>query len=304
MAKPMPPKEQPKDKKPPSPPPLKRGESMPPGGMGSIMSGVFAFLFMMVPITACAFLEPMFKPEEVLAKYVHLADPVAAPIAAALFHLFVLQWLAMCVNGARVRYNVPWPTMYVDESHPHAVEYNCAQRAHQHVLEQTPMLIVLLGIASLTHPLTAGAASMLFSFSKVVGNVFGYSKGNSKAKNRGAFGYLGLLALVGLAGLVGLRKAGVADEFITKIEVGVETARPHVYRAMEVANEQAIVAYEAAKPYAKKAAAAAAPYMTKAFKAGEPYVTKVMNASKPYYDKVHDAATPYIEQAKAFMGYE
>ena len=59
------------------------------------------------------------------------------------------------------------------------------------------MLLTLLGIGSLEYPLTSGVAAVLFSFSKIVGNVFGYSRGRSSAKNRGAFGYLGLLTLVG-----------------------------------------------------------------------------------------------------------
>merc|ERR1719421_962536 len=114
----------------------------------------------------------------------------------------------MRVNAARVKYNVPWPTLYVEPSYPHATAYNCAQRAHQHVLEQTPTLVILVLIASTRYPLTAGLASAFFSTSKIVGNVIGYAGGNSKAKNRGAFGYLGLLPLIGLASLSTLTTAG------------------------------------------------------------------------------------------------
>ena len=192
-------------------------------------------MFFIVPTALCAVFVPVVKPEEVLSSIMSLTDPYAAPFAAALFHLFVLQWLAMMVNNARVKYNVPWPTLYVDKSHPHAVEYNwcaarlrlhraqrnhasisslacpwahaeallwyseeltvcyvrcpcSAQRAHQHVLEQTPFLFTVVAIASSEFPLCAGVGGIIFSFSKVVGNVFGYASGSSKARNRGAFG--------------------------------------------------------------------------------------------------------------------
>jgi hypothetical protein len=131
---------------------LGKGEALPPVGMGPVMSGVAAAVFMAVPTAATLLLEPVVKPEQKLKALVgDLEDPLAAPIFAAIFHVFVLQWLAMCVNGARVKYNVAWPTLYLDPTHEHATAYNCAQRAHQHVLEQTPMLLVLTVIVRNRH---------------------------------------------------------------------------------------------------------------------------------------------------------
>ena len=191
---------------------------------------------------------------------------------------------------------------YAEQSHPHAVEYNCAQRAHQHVLEQTPMLLTLLGIGSLEYPLTSGVAAVLFSFSKIVGNVFGYSRGRSSAKNRGAFGYLGLLTLVGLVGLVGLRRAGKVDVFTSKIEDAVEAAKPIVnitlaktYEAVEAAKPHVAKAREVAAPYLVHAYEAAVPYYEAAVPYVEPHVTKAREAAAPYMASALEAAAPYVE---------
>jgi len=220
---------------------LSKGEALPPVGTGPFMSGFFAMVFFLFPAVLTLLLEPVVKPEEKLKALVGsmVDDPIAAPIFAAIFHLFVLQWLAMCVNGARVKFNVAWPTLYVESTHVNATAYNCAQRAHQHVLEQTHTLLVLLLIASLDFPLTAGVASALFSFSKIVGNVFGYSSGDAKKKDRGAFGYLGLLSLFGLSMLVGLRRAGHADRVTTHVEAAYNQSAavigPYVMPYVEVA---------------------------------------------------------------------
>lgn len=262
MAKPE--QKKPPVKQPAKPGSLDKGEALPPAGMGPIASGLFAAFFMLVPAALAVLLEPVVKPEVKLNGLLGgvLADPLAAPIFAALFHLFVLQWLAMCVNGARIKYSVAWPTLYVDKAHPHATAYNCAQRAHQHVLEQTPTLLVLLVIASFDFPLTAGVGGCLFSFSKIVGNVFGYSSGNAKKKDRGAFGYLGLLTLIGLSVLVGLRKAGHAAVFTANVESAYERASTTI------------------GPYASAAVDTVTPFATKALKTIQPHIDTAMAAIK------------------------
>ena len=139
-----------------------------------------------------------------------LKDPIALPILATIVHLFVVQYLALGVNAARAKYHVPWPFMYAERgSGPEAVAYNCCQRAHQYTLEQSMTLFPLLAIGTLEFPLTAGLCSLLYTSSKVVGNVIGYASGVAIRKNRAAYGYAGLYGLVGLAGATLLRRVGV-----------------------------------------------------------------------------------------------
>ena len=279
--------------------------ALPPPIGGALGAGLLSVLMFTVPVVFAVALEPLVKPEAVLAAKIDLADPLAAPIAAAVFHFVIVQWLALLVNSARRRYSVPWPTMYAEASQPHAHEYNCCQRAHQHVLEQTPMLLTLLFVSSLEFPLTAGACAALFSFSKVVGNVFGYSRGNVKAKNRGGFGYLGLLALIGLTGLVVLRKAGVAERAASKVESAVAAAKPMASSALNMTIEATYDAYEAAKPKMYEASratyeATSAAYVS-ASAAAAPIVFKAYEPLKPYVDQAHAACKPYLESA--YAGY-
>jgi glutathione S-transferase len=187
------------------------------------------------------------------------ADPLALPMAVAILHIFVLQWLGFMVNNARVRYDVKWPWLYADKDHPNAVAYNCAQRAHQHVLEQTVLAGIVLVVASTEYPCSAGAGIGLFSFSKIIGNVFGYASGNAKRRNWGGFGYLGLLPVVGLAILATIKKFGVEPD--AAAAAVAEVVGPYATMAMETAQPYATMAMEKAQPYATMAMETAAPYV-------------------------------------------
>jgi hypothetical protein len=113
---------------------------------------------------------------------------------------------------------------------------------------------------------------VIFSFSKVVGNVLGYATGSSKAKNRGAFGYVGLLAVTGLAALVFLNRAGYAAAFTARVETAVETARPYAATAMEKAKPHVDAAIALAMPYVDAAVAAAKPHLDTAKAVVESYL--------------------------------
>ena len=205
------------------------------------------------------------------------ADPMALLMAAGVFHLFVLQWLAMQVNNARVRYGVPWPYLYAERSHPMAIPYNCAQRAHQHTLEATVTAAIAGAIASSEYPLCAGAGLALWSFSKVIGNVLGYGSGKASRKGWGTFGYLGLLPVTGLAIFAMLKRFGLepqeaVDAVKPYVDDAVEKATPYALLAAEKAQEAAVVAAEKTKEAAAAAAVAAEPYIAQAQEAATPYV--------------------------------
>lgn len=275
-------------------PSMAAGESLPPkAGSGIISTGMLAASFILIPLALITALEPKTKPELWLKDHLLLKDPLAAPMLAVLFHVFVLQWLAMRVNAARRKYQVPWPTLYADKQQPHAIEYNCVQRAHQHVLEQTPTLFALLAVASFEFPLTAGVASSFFSFSKIIGNVFGYGSGKSSRKNLGAFGYLGLITLLGLSGSVAVHKAGYEDAFANGIDASLSFANSTVKAAVPMAMQ----AKAAMAPYATGALAAVSTYAQQATEAVSPYATQAMNAVSPYARQAMEAVSPYASQA-------
>merc|ERR1719331_2584409 len=109
---------------------------------------------------------------------------------------------------------------------------------------------IALVVASVEYPCCAGAGIGLFSFSKVVGNVFGYASGNAKRRNWGGFGYLALLPTIGLACFATLKKFGVDPD---------AAAASVVEKAAPIAAQVG----EAAAPYVAQAREAAAPYLTK-----------------------------------------
>jgi len=245
---------------------LEKGEQLPPmpGNTITALFGLFVFFSVAAAFGYGALhLDLEGRLKSLLPK----ADPLALPLAAGLFHVFVMQWLAFCVNNARKRYNVPWPWLYAEKSHPEAIPYNCVQRAHQHYLEQTIMLFAVMGIAMTEYPFSAGACTIFFTASKIVGNVLGYGSGKASRKGWGMWGYLGLITMLGLAIHAVVHKFGYEPESV--VVSGIEAAKPY-----------ASLAAEKAKPYADMAA----------------------EAAKPYADRAFEAAKPYVEAAKAQMG--
>jgi glutathione S-transferase len=264
------------------------GESLPPIGGNTLSTGLFSLVFMGLAMGAGLLALHVDTEATLRAALPAGADPLALPMGACVLHVLVLQWLAMKVNAARLKYGVPWPFLYAERAHPHAVAYNCAQRAHQHVLEQSVSAALVLAVAGLEYPATAGAGIAVWSFSKVVGNVIGYSSGASSRKNWGAFGYLGLLPVTGLAVWATAKRLGLApDEAMaasaTHVAAGIAACRPYVESGARAAAPYATAAYEAASPYLVPAVDACRPYVTTAAEACRPYVTAAADMAAPYF---------------------
>ena len=256
---------------------LKTGEALPPVPGNTFSALIFLCVFFSF---ATAFGYGAIKSglEGKLQSLLPDAEPLALPLAACVFHVFVMQWLAFCVINARIRYNVPWPFLYADKSHPDAIPYNCAQRAHQHFLEQTFMVGILMPVAATAYPFSAGACTLFFTASKIVGNVLGYGSGKASRRNWGAFGYLGLVTLLGLAVFATAKKFGLdAESFVA---AGVQGATPYVTAAAEKAR----------------------PYVDAAAEKARPYVDVAADKARPYVAQAAEAAMPYVEAAKAQMG--
>ncbi|RLN97480.1 hypothetical protein BBJ28_00003736 [Nothophytophthora sp. Chile5] len=73
----------------------------------------------------------------------------------------VSAWAGIKVGAARKKYNVPYPQMYAEKNEKNAKEFNCVQRAHQNVLENTPLFYALLATSSIYRPKIAAAAGVV-----------------------------------------------------------------------------------------------------------------------------------------------
>ena len=113
------------------------------------------------------------------------------PLAILVGALWLNGYLAMNVNKARIKFNVPWPTLYASGDSKEAHLYNCVQRAHQGYLESLVPFLATLFVASRTNPVLASIAGVIFLLGRVVG-ARAYSSGDVASKDSGAFGYLGL----------------------------------------------------------------------------------------------------------------
>lgn len=111
---------------------------------------------------------------------------------------FVIAYGGIKVGGARKKYDVKYPTMYLPEEHKNGKAFNCVQRAHQNCLENYPQFLMLLAIGAINRPHIAAVLGAI----RVVGflvYIISYSTGDPKKRLRGAVGYIGLLGLIGLS---------------------------------------------------------------------------------------------------------
>ena len=88
--------------------------------------------------------------------------------------------------------------MYAESSHKHANAFNCVQRAHQNLLENYHVFLMLLALSCIEHPI-AGAACGAVRLAGMVAYALGYQTGDPKKRMNGAFGYLGLFGMLGMS---------------------------------------------------------------------------------------------------------
>lgn len=129
-------------------------------------------------------------------------DTYALPLTTALASTFLLAWQTIRVGGARKRAKVDYPHMLCSKDEcdkdPLKLAFNCYQRAHQNTLELQFTFLTLLGLASLSEPTAAAGLGMTYIAGRVM-YTLGYSTGEPKKRNRGAFGMVGILGLFGLS---------------------------------------------------------------------------------------------------------
>merc|ERR1711979_186054 len=95
------------------------------------------------------------------------------------------------VMKARKEHNVEYPTLYSADNKT----FNCVQRSHQNFLENYPTFLMLLFLGGLQYPRISAAAGLIYLAGRVRYAV-GYSTGDPKNRQGGAFGYIGLLTLL------------------------------------------------------------------------------------------------------------
>ncbi|KAJ7701797.1 membrane-associated proteins in eicosanoid and glutathione metabolism [Mycena rosella] len=133
--------------------------------------------------------------------------PAGVGYLAGAFFSTVLLLLGQTyvVVQARAGSGVAYPRIYADkaemEANPKAVQFNCAQRAHQNTLENLPMLYTMTGVTALKYPMLAAGALGLWSLARV-GYTVGYSTGDPKKRTNllSVLHYPILLTLLGSSG--------------------------------------------------------------------------------------------------------
>ncbi|EDQ90427.1 uncharacterized protein MONBRDRAFT_31833 [Monosiga brevicollis MX1] len=122
----------------------------------------------------------------------------------AIEHLIVCLYFSFRVGGARKKWKIGYPTMYARPgdgkctTKKDADLFNCVQRAHQNLLENTPTFLTLLFLAAIKYPLYTAIGGQVYVASRFF-YALGYCTGDPEKRHRGSFGYIGLIAMLGMA---------------------------------------------------------------------------------------------------------
>ena len=122
---------------------------------------------------------------------------------------FLQGYMAGSTNGARTKYNVPWPHTFAPEANKDKIAFDCVQRAHLNFVENYTQVLVLVYFAAQDTPNLAFVTGTFFLLGRLA-FANGYYTGNAKNKDSGVFGYmLGFFPLIGLTYLHAARVFGI-----------------------------------------------------------------------------------------------
>ena len=125
---------------------------------------------------------------------------LAVGVSAALVNLWHGFNVGAFRKAAKVDYPAPYASNEEASKNSAAKQFNCAQRAHANFLENLPTFLILLGTAGLRYPVYSAVSGVVFLAGRVV-YAQGYSTGEPKNRQKGAFQYIGLLSLLVMSGV-------------------------------------------------------------------------------------------------------
>ncbi|KAH7914773.1 hypothetical protein BJ138DRAFT_1133141 [Hygrophoropsis aurantiaca] len=112
---------------------------------------------------------------------------------------WVLLWQTFLVGRQRKRSGVRYPQLYAEQAEvkasKEALQFNCAQRAHQNTLESVHLIAMGTVIAGLQYPVLGSALCGGWSFARVI-YTLGYNTGNPSKRVPGAI--LGNFLMLGV----------------------------------------------------------------------------------------------------------
>ena len=150
--------------------------------------------------------------EAVLASVISPFVQLDAHKALLLFVIlagFLQTHMACNTNGARKKFEVPWPHTFAPHGHKDKVAFDCVQRAHLNFVETYTQVLVLVYFAAQDTPNLAFVTGTFFLLGRLA-FANGYYTGNAKNKDSGVFGYmLGFFPLIGLTYLHAARVFGI-----------------------------------------------------------------------------------------------
>ncbi|KAG8931956.1 hypothetical protein FRC02_001836 [Tulasnella sp. 418] len=91
-------------------------------------------------------------------------------LATASF-FWLTQWQGLNVSKYRKLAKIPYPQAYADkaqqEASKEALQFNCAQRAHQNTLETLPIVMATTLFTGIKYPIFAASTALAWSFAYV-----------------------------------------------------------------------------------------------------------------------------------------
>lgn len=144
----------------------------------------------------------------VISPFVQL-DAHKALLAIVILGGLLATHMASNTNGARAKYDVPWPHTFAPHGHKDKIAFDCVQRAHLNFVENYTQVLALAYFAVQDTPYWGFVSTAMFLFGRLV-FANGYYTGNAANKDRGVFGYmLGYFPLKGLVYLHAAKQFGV-----------------------------------------------------------------------------------------------
>ncbi|KAG0369402.1 hypothetical protein BC939DRAFT_407325 [Gamsiella multidivaricata] len=134
-----------------------------------------------------------------------IAPEYGYTVAAAIASTILVTYLGVRVGSYRKIANVPYPFLYADaadckDDHQKYI-FNCYQRVHQNTLEGFASYLIMLMFAGIQYPVASAALGSIWCIGRILYSI-GYTTGDPKKRQLGAFGHIGEIGLLVLTGKI------------------------------------------------------------------------------------------------------